>query len=283
MLGSYSNKEPFLKVGLVADPQYANQPPAGKRNYRESLWKLQEAIDTFNFNKVDLVQNLGDIINDKWESYEAILPLYDKLNPNINNYHLLGNHEFAVDSIHLKDILDRLSMPDYYYSYSKKGWRFIVLDATDIAYFSNSLHDLKIQEIDLYFQNTKGQSNSYDWNSAIGKPQQNWLKKELENADILGQKVILFSHMPIRPNDNPHNLWNDQEIIDIIEHSSNIVAFINGHNHSGGYDFKNGIHYITIFGMVDTMVSSYGILEFYKDILVLKGFGNQKTLELKYK
>ncbi len=283
ILGSCSNKEPFLKVGLVADPQYANQQPSGKRNYRESLWKLQEAIDTFNFNKVDLVQNLGDIINDKWESYEAILPLYDKLNPNINNYHLLGNHEFAVDSIHLKDILDRLSMPDYYYSYSKKGWRFIVLDATDIAYFSNSLHDLKIQEIDLYFQNTKGQSNSYDWNSAIGKPQQNWLKKELENADILGQKVILFSHMPIRPNDNPHNLWNDQEIIDIIEHSSNIVAFINGHNHSGGYDFKNGIHYITIFGMVDTMVSSYGILEFYKDILVLKGFGNQKTLELKYK
>ena len=283
MLGSCSNKEPFLKVGLVADPQYANQPPSGKRNYRESLWKLQEAIDTFNFNKVNLVQNLGDIINDKWESYEAILPLYDKLNPNINNYHLLGNHEFAVDSIHLKDILDRLSMPDYYYSYSKKGWRFIVLDATDIAYFSNSLHDLKIQEIDLYFQNTKGQSNSYDWNSAIGKPQQNWLKQELENADILGQKVILFSHMPIRPIDNPHNLWNDDEIISIIEHSPNVVAFINGHNHTGGYDFKNGIHYITIFGMVDTMVSSFGILEFYKDILVLKGFGNQKTLELKYK
>ena len=283
MLGSCSNKEPFLKVGLVADPQYANQPPSGKRNYRESLWKLQEAIDTFNFNKVNLVQNLGDIINDKWESYEAILPLYDKLNPNINNYHLLGNHEFAVDSIHLKDILDRLSMPDYYYSYSKKGWRFIVLDATDIAYFSNSLHDFKIQEIDLYFQNTKGQSNSYDWNSAIGKPQQNWLKQELENADILGQKVILFSHMPIRPIDNPHNLWNDDEIISIIEHSPNVVAFINGHNHTGGYDFKNGIHYITIFGMVDTMVSSFGILEFYKDILVLKGFGNQKTLELKYK
>ena len=163
ILGSCSNKEPFLKVGLVADPQYANQPPSGKRNYRESLWKLQEAIDTFNFNKVDLVQNLGDIINDKWESYEAILPLYDKLNPDINNYHLLGNHEFAVDSTHLKDILDRLSMPDYYYSYSKKGWRFIVLDATDIAYFSNSLHDLEIKEIDLYFQNTKGQSNSYYW------------------------------------------------------------------------------------------------------------------------
>ena len=199
MLGSCSNKEPFLKVGLVADPQYANQPPSGKRNYRESLWKLQEAIDTFNFNKVDLVQNLGDIINDKWESYDAILPLYDKLNPNINNYHLLGNHEFAVDSIHLKDILDRLSMPDYYYSYSKKGWRFIVLDATDIAYFSNSLHDLKIQEIDLYFQNTKGQSNSYDWNSAIGKPQQNWLKQELENAmkgHILAEAKLTGTYAP---------------------------------------------------------------------------------------
>lgn len=282
LMGSCSKKEPFMKVGLVADPQYANQPPSGKRHYRESLWKLEEAIDTFNYHKVDLIQNLGDVIDVKWESYDAILPIYDKLNPDIENYHLLGNHEFTVDSTHFKDILERLSMPDYYYSYSKKGWRFIVLDATDYAYYSNSLHDHDIREIDLYFEKTKGKSNSYRWNSAIGKKQQNWLKQELDNADLLDQKVILFSHMPLRPQNDPHNLWNDHEITNIIEQSSKVVAFINGHNHSGDYEFKNGIHYITVFGMVDTMISSYGILEFYKDSLVLKGFGNQKTLTLNY-
>ena len=75
-------------------------------------------------------------------------------------------------------------------------------------------------------------------------------------------------------------MWNDYEIVDIVENSSNVVAFINGHNHSGDYLLKNGIHYITVFGMVDTDISSYGFLEIHKDSLVLRGYGNQKTLHL---
>ena len=106
-----------MKIGLVADPQYADKPTAGTRHYRESLWKLGEAIDTFNFSNVDFVQNLGDIIDSDWESYNSIIPIYDELNPDIENYQLLGNHDFAIDTTHLKDMLDRLSMPNFYYSY----------------------------------------------------------------------------------------------------------------------------------------------------------------------
>ena len=281
LLGSCSKKQPYLKVGLIADPQYANKSTSGKRHYKETLWKLEEAIDTFNHHNIDFVQNLGDIIDVEWESYDAVLPIYEKLKPGIKNYHLLGNHEFSIDTTHFKDILKRLSMPNDYYSYFKNGWRFIVLDATDFSYYANVLHDHDIGEIDLYFEKTKGQSNSHRWNSAIGSAQQNWLKQELEDARSLNQKVVLFSHMPLRPKDDPHNLWNGQEIINIIENSSNVVAFINGHNHSGGHVLKNGIHYITVFGMVDTQISSYGILEFYKDSLRLLGYGNQKNIRIK--
>src|SRR5210317_1223682 len=77
--------KPVLKIGLVADPQFEDRNTAGKRHYRESLWKLEEAIDTFNFYKVDFVQNLGDIINSKWESYSSIIPVYDKLDEGITN------------------------------------------------------------------------------------------------------------------------------------------------------------------------------------------------------
>ena len=272
-----------MKIGLVADPQYADQPTAGNRHYRESLWKLEEAIDTFNISNVDFVQNLGDIIDIDWDSYNSIIPIYDKLYPDIENYQLLGNHDFAIDSTHVKDLLDRLSMPDFYYSYSKEGWKFIVLDATDYSYYSNTLHKHDINQVNFYFESTKEKSNSHLWNSAIGEEQQNWLRQELASANSLNQKVILFSHLPIRPENNSHNLWNDYEIADIIENSSNVVAFINGHNHSGGYVLKNGIHYITIFGMIDTLISSYGILEIYKDSLVLIGYGNQKTLHLNIK
>ena len=282
ILWSCSEKKPYIKVGLVADPQYANKPTSGKRHYSETLWKLEEAIDTFNYYEIDFVQNLGDIIDIKWESFDAILPIYQKLNPGIENYHLLGNHEFSVDSIHFKSILKRLSMPNYYYSYTKKGWRFIVLDATEYSYYSNALHNNEISQIDLYYKKTKGQPNNNRWNSAIGTTQQKWLKQEIESANLLGQKIIVFSHMPLRPKDDPHNLWNDYDIIEIMEGSSNVIAYINGHNHGGDSKFKNGIHYITLFGMVDTKISSYGILEFYTDSLLLKGYGNQKNITIKF-
>jgi len=281
IVSSCSEKEPILKIGLVADPQYANKPAKGKRYYRESLWKLEEAIDTFNHYNVDFVQNLGDIIDADWESFDSILPIYDKLHPDVENYHLLGNHDFEVDSIHLTKLLEKLSMPDYYYSYTKKGWRFIVLDATDYSYYSYQLHAYDTNRVHDYAKIGKERSNNHPWNSAIGEEQQNWIKQELDSANLLNQKVILFSHLPIRPHDDLHNLWNDYEIISLIENSPNVVAFISGHNHAGAYTFENGIHYITMFGMVDTMINAYGILEFYSDRLVLKGYGNQKTLYLK--
>jgi hypothetical protein len=271
-----------LKIGLVADPQYADQAVNNKRHYRESIWKLEEAIDTFNKIKVDFVQNLGDIIDKDWSSFDSIIPVYEGLDPDIENYQLLGNHDYSVDSIHLNNLLERLSMPDFYYAYDKNGWKFIVLDATDIAYYSYSFHDRKIDQVNDYFFKIQDQANQKTWNGAIGKEQQKWLKKELNDASLNNQKVILFSHLPIRPEKNSHNLWNDNEILDILESNPNVVAFINGHNHAGEYVYKNGIHHITIFGMVDTMVSSFGILEIYKDKLMLNGFGNQESIEMKY-
>ena len=169
-------------------------------------------------------------------------------------------------------------MPDYYYSYVRNGWRFIVLDCTDIAYFSNSVHNYDTTQVNAYFEKAIEKPNGKLWNSGIGEEQQQWLKLQLDSAQVAKQKVILFSHMPLRPIENSHNMWNNDEILEIIENSPNVVAFINGHNHAGEYIFKNGIHYITVFGMVDTKIGSYGILEIYQDSLVLKGYGNQQNI-----
>ncbi len=279
LVSSCSQNEPILKIGLIADPQYQDAPSSGEREYRESLWKLREAIDTFNYYEVDFIQNLGDIINKEWRSFDSILPVYTTTLPEIETYHLLGNHDFSIDSILMADLLETLSMPDYYYSYVKKDWRFIVLDATDISYYANLLHNHHLFKIDQYYGNTEGLENHYDWNGAIGEEQQLWLKETLDSAKSLDQKVIIFSHMPLKPN-HATNLWNSKEIVDIIKSYSNVKAFINGHRHEGGYVFENGIHYITIYGMVNTKTSSYGILEIYRDSLVLEGFGNQLDYSL---
>ena len=274
--------KPILKIGLIADPQYQDLPISGERYYGESLWKLAEAIDTMNNNSVDFIQNLGDIINAEWRSYDSIIPVYNKINSGIENYHLLGNHDFSVDSTKMGDVLNKLGMPDYYYSFVKKNWRFIVLDATDYAYFSNYLHNYNIEKIDAYYAKTESKSNHYDWNSGIGEKQQNWLKEELNSADSLNQKVIVFSHMPIKP-ERAASLWNCVEIVDIIESSPNVVAFVTGHHHDGGYAFENGIHYITISGMVNTEISSFAILNIYNDSLILNGFGNQRDMAFQFR
>lgn len=277
------NKQPvpILKIGLIADPQYQDLPSGGERYYGESLWKLAEAIDTLNNNNVDFIQNLGDIINDEWRSYDSIIPVYNKINPTIENYHLLGNHDFSVDSTKMGDVLKTLEMPNYYYSYARENWRFIVLDATDYAYFSNYIHNYNIEKIDACYAKTEGKKNHYDWNGGIGEKQQIWLKEELKIAESLNQKVILFSHMPIKP-ERVASLWNSDEIVEIIENSPNVIAFITGHHHDGGYAFENGIHYITISGMVNTEISSFAIIEIYSDSLVLNGYGNQKNLALRF-
>ena len=103
----------ILKIGLVADPQYENKEPSGIRYYKESLWKLAEAIDSFNYHHVDFVQTLGDVINGGWESFDSILPVYNSLDKSIKNYHLLGNHEFAVDEQYLNQLTTKLQRASY--------------------------------------------------------------------------------------------------------------------------------------------------------------------------
>ena len=93
---------------MIADPQYKDAPKSGDRNYSESLWKLKEAIDTLNYYKVDFIQNLGDIIDNEWRSYDSIMPVYATISPGIESYHALGNHDFSVDSIKKPKILKTL-------------------------------------------------------------------------------------------------------------------------------------------------------------------------------
>ena len=269
-----------LKIGLIADPQYEFKETEGDRYYKESLWKLEQAIDTLNDGQVDFVQNLGDLVNGQWASYDSILPIFSHLNPDIENYFLLGNHEFAIDSTDKLKLLEKLFMPNYYYSYVKNNWRFLVLDATDISYYANVLHQRDSSEIEAVFNLSQDQENHFVWNGGIGKQQQAWINEEFKKAMNLNQQVILFAHMPLIPL-RATSLWNHKEIVALIETCPNVVAYISGHRHEGGYAYQNGVHYINIFGMLATQISSFAVLEISGDKLIVKGFGNQKDLSLK--
>ena len=97
----------------------------------------------------------------------------------------------------------------------------------------------------------QGVPQAEPWNGGIGPQQIAWLNSQLEAASRAGQKVIVFCHYPVYPA-AAHNLWNDTELIGVLEAHACVAAYINGHNHAGGYAVHHGIHYLTVPGMVET-------------------------------
>jgi len=72
-------------------------------------------------------------------------------------------------------------------------------------------------------------------------------------------------------------------VIALLEEFTCVKAYINGHNHKGKYGIKNGIHYLTCKGMVDTDESAYSIIQVYQAKLQVKGYGREsnRSLELR--
>ena len=93
------------------------------------------------------------------------------------------------------------------------------------------------------------------------------------------EKVAVFCHFPVYPAD-PHNLWNAGEIISMFEEFSCVKAYINGHNHKGKYGQKNGIHYLTLKGMVETETNAYSIIRVHQDELKVTGYGREPDRSL---
>ena len=106
-----------------------------------------------------------------------------------------------------------------------------------------------------------------------------WIESRLVTATKAKERVMLFCHFPVFPK-NGHNLWNDKVLTELLARYPCVVAYINGHNHAGNYGQRDGIHYLTLKGMVDTEENSYAVIEVYADRLVVKGFGRERSREL---
>ncbi len=57
-------------------------------------------------------------------------------------------------------------------------------------------------------------------------------------------------------------------------------AYINGHNHKGDYGIKNGIHFLTLKGMVETEINAYSIISIHHNRLIINGHGRETDRSL---
>lgn len=269
-----------IRIGLVADAQYADVPPAGTRHYRRSPGKLGAAVEAMNSEPPDFCVHLGDLIDRGLENFETILrPLAGSRS---RFHHVLGNHDFDVRPEEKRLVPGKMGMKSNYHAFDLPGWRFLFLDTTDVSLYAHPpgtpAHVEAARQLEACRAARLPQAQS--WNSAVGNPQLDWLRRSCASASELGLRCLIFAHHPIAP-DNPHNLWNAREMLQLLADQRCVIGWVNGHNHAGGIGEHRRIPCLTIQGMVETEDSNaYGVLELRKDRMILAGFGRVPSREL---
>lgn len=269
-------EQPAFSIGAIADAQYADAPDNGQRMYHTSPGKLAAAVADFNRQRLAFVVHLGDFIDKDWASYDALLPVARKLRHPV--HFVLGNHEFAVDDAHKRQVPAKLGMKQRYYSFERQGWLFLVTDGNDLSSYAWPAGSPERK------RSLAAHAALYPdkplWDGAIGGEQLAWMDAELGRADRRHLKVMVFSHFPVWP-ENPHNLWNAPAVIALLERHPSAKIWLDGHNHDGNYGERAGIHYVNMKAMLDTPETSYARLDFFKDRVELRGTGRQQDLTLR--
>jgi 3',5'-cyclic AMP phosphodiesterase CpdA len=271
-------------VGLVADPQYADIDPIVTRFYRQSIGKLTAAIEHFNALPLDFCVNVGDTIDKKWESFDAILAVFAKSKHKF--HHILGNHDFDLLDPQKAGVPKRLNMEARYYSVTQNGFCFVMLDTNDVSIYAATLGSPEFTtalNAMRQFAST-GAINAQPWNGAVGAKQMRWFEETCRKAAAAKQKVIVFAHHPVYPPLNNHNEWNSAALLQLVQRNRNIVAWINGHNHAGAFGIHDDVPFLTLKGMVETKdTNAFSVAKLYEDRLVITGTEREPSRELVFR
>jgi 3',5'-cyclic AMP phosphodiesterase CpdA len=272
-------EKPIFSFGVIADVQYNDAEPKMNRYYREAVKRLDACVRHLNALKPDFTIQLGDLIEGSFDNYDAVLPVLGKLAMPV--YPVLGNHDADIEPENRERVLaklglDRLGDKKGYYDFARAGWHFVVLNGNDVSLFAHApgTAPRKAAERLLNGLKKKGAQNAQTWNGGVGKVQIQWLNRTLARASAAREPTIVFCHYPVYP-PTAHTLWNDAEVIHVLEAQPSVIAFLCGHNHEGNYARKNGIHYLTFRGMVETRETAYALVEAYPNRLRVTGFGRE--------
>jgi 3',5'-cyclic AMP phosphodiesterase CpdA len=270
-----------VKFGLIADIQYHPGKPLGTRYYSASIDKLKEALAEFAREKAQFVFNLGDTIDHNVQSFDGVMPLLRAFRGPV--YNLVGNHDFDLPPGSEDRVLPALGLKKGFYAFAKSRWRFVILNGFELRYPFPADETLKQESAWLYSRlRTQGRENAQRWNGGIGREQVAWLEKELEQADKAGKSALVLCHFPVLP-EAGHNLWNDAEVVEVLERHACVKAYFCGHNHAGDYVVRNSIHYVTFQGMVETSdQNAFAIITLEKDAIQIRGFGREPSRSLEF-
>ena len=280
-----------VRFGVVTDSHSADTPVRiGKRQYRDSLAKMRQAVDAFNQARVNFVIELGDfkdmgevrkvsggktVVRTKAQLRDEALGFLDAIESefarfNGPRYHVLGNHD--MDCISKEDFLAHTenhgaARGKSFYAFTEGGVKFIALDGC----FNPD--------------GTPYRCGNFDWTKAVlSEEELTWLEGELRSAS---GPAVVFCHQMLDGFASPRglNIGNWRKAVALMEKHGNVLASIQGHHHPGHYNFRNGIHYWTQKGMISGKYpehNSYAIVEIAPDGTVsVNGFADCESRVLK--
>lgn len=279
-LPGFAQEKPFFSFGVITDVQYADVDQAGERNYRGSLAILQKTIEALNQHELAFTVNLGDLIDRDLESFAKPLSILTDSRAKV--HHVFGNHDFTVADEHKKEVPKLLGNPKGYHAFTQGDLVFVVLNGLDNSIDGHPAGSAGYKKATSTLAELEklGASNAKPWNGGLGKKQTNWLAKTLTKAQRQKKRAIVFCHYPLLPENGLH-LWNNREILTLLNEYSGVIAYFSGHHHTGNYVVENGLHHLTFYGMVQAKSPSLGaVVHVYEDRLELEGIGNQESRTL---
>lgn len=265
-----------IRLGLIADAQYADKDTAGTRFYRRSIEKLGAAVAWFNRRRPAMVVHLGDLIDEGWENFTAPLAQLAKLE--MPCHHVPGNHDFSVAVDHLAGVPGRLGCGERWREILHGNWSLIFLDSNVLSTFAwpegSEEHAAAAKELARLRET--GATQARPWNGGLGPGQRDWLGKKLAEITAARRKCLIFCHQPVHPVGS-HGLLDAEAVSAILHrHPGTVAAWINGHNHEGAHECRNGIHFLTLHGMVETeFANAHAILTIEQGQLVVEGSGRE--------
>lgn len=275
------NQEPLFSFGIFTDVHYCGYKAEGSRYYPKALDKLRDALKSFSDSSPEFLINLGDLIDRDYSSFGPVMNILDSSGLKI--FHCLGNHDFTVEKKYKNKFPPGLLDKNGYYTFSYNGFRFLILNGNEIStYYSDNKSSVKESLSYIEALKNEGAINAIDWNGGMSSSQISWLEGQLNSAMKEGEKVFLFCHFPVFPENN-HNLLNYKEVLNILGNYNNIIAWFAGHDHAGNYGNFNMIHFVTLKGMIETEdTGSYAVIEVYNNRIWIRGAGREKSQILAY-
>ncbi|HEY8930688.1 MAG TPA: metallophosphoesterase [Mucilaginibacter sp.] len=268
---SDSKGKPVLRVAHLTDVHLKDKWEAPAR-FAKCLHHVQrqKGVD-FILNGGDIVFDMNkeniDTINTEWKLWHSVI----KSDCSLPIHYILGNHDIwwneddKGQAIYGKKYsMDQLKLITPYYSFTKNGWKFIMLD---------SVH--------LDFDNT--------WYiGRLGDEQFNWLQNELANTPVT-MPVLVLSHIPlltatqmIDDIDDKSNKWeilggdmhtDVNKIVNLFYQHPNVKLCLSGHIHLRDKVVYNNVTYICNGavsgawweGNKRQTAPGYGLIDLYAD------------------